>query len=99
MLFPEQLEKDEYIRLIAMKKNNQGSPICMNVEYVQSYEEYAAFVHSHKLWDVYNQIATNKGKENGKEESQYRRKVLYFDFDKKDYSDLLGWSTHDSGKW
>lgn len=88
MLFPEQLEKDEYIRLIAMKKNNQGSPICMNVEYVQSYEEYAAFVHSHKLWDVYNQIATNKGKENGKEESQYRRKVLYFDFDKKDYSDL-----------
>lgn len=89
MLFPSKFREDEYIRLIALRRNTEGQVINSVVDYVQSFEEYRTFVQKYRYThDVYNQIATNKGKENGTASSQRLRRVLFLDFDFKDYPDL-----------
>lgn len=89
MLFPSKFREDEYIRLIALRRNTEGQVINSVVDYVQSFEEYRTFVQKYRYThDVYNQIATNRGKENGTASSQRLRRVLFLDFDFKDYPDL-----------
>lgn len=89
MLFPAKLRENEYVRLVAIRKDKTGNPVASKVDYVQSFEEYAAFVQKYRYThDVYNQIATNRGKDSGTKISQRQRKVLYLDFDKKDYPNM-----------
>lgn len=89
MMFPSTFRENEYIRLIALRRDFKGNVIASKVDYVNNFQDYAAFVTKYRYThDVYNQIATNRGKENGTKTSQRQRKVLYLDFDKKDYPHL-----------
>lgn len=89
MVFPSKLKENEYIRLIALRRNTEGQVVNSVIEFVQSFEEYKTFVQKYRYThDVYNQIATNRGKENGTASSQRLRRVLFLDFDRKDYPDL-----------
>lgn len=86
MLYPEQLEENEYIRMLAMRK---GEGEKRRVSYVRSFDEFVRFIAMYRYgYDVYCQLATNLGKESGSAESQYRRKVLFLDFDLKDYPEF-----------
>lgn len=98
MMFPNSLKDNEYVRLIALRRNTHGNVIASKVEYVQTFEEYAAFAQKYRYThDVYNQIATNRGTEKGTKSTQRQRKVLFLDFDKKDYPELQDAS--DFTKW
>lgn len=98
MMFPNSLKDNEYVRLIALRRDTHGNVIASKVEYVQTFEEYAAFAQKYRYThDVYNQIATNRGKEKGTKSTQRQRKVLFLDFDKKDYPELQDAS--DFTKW
>lgn len=89
MVFPTKLQEDEYIRLVALRRNKKGQVISSIVDYVQNFEDYQAFIKKYRYThDVYNQISTNKGKDNGNASSQRLRRVLFFDFDRKDYPEL-----------
>lgn len=86
MVYPKQLEENEYIRMLAMKK---GEDKRQKVEFIRTFDEFVKFIANHRYsWDVYCQLATNQGKESGSKESQYRRKVLFLDFDQKDYPEF-----------
>lgn len=89
MLYPETLRENEFVRLVALRRDKDGKVIRSVVEYVQSFEEYAGFVQKYRYnYDVYNQLATNRGRDNGTVSSQRLRRVLFLDFDRKDYSNL-----------
>lgn len=89
MLYPEKLKDDEWIRLVGIRKDETGSPESTLVKFIKTYEEYEEFVFKYRYtYDLYNQIATNKGNENGNARSQRCRKVLYMDFDQKDYPNM-----------
>lgn len=89
MLYPDKLKDDEWIRLIGIRKDETGSPESTLVKFIKTYEEYEEFVFKYRYtYDLYNQIATNKGNENGNARSQRCRKVLYMDFDQKDYPNI-----------
>ena len=65
-MFPSTFRENEYIRLIALRRDYKGDVIASKIGYVQNFEDYAAFVTKYRYThDVYNQIATNRGKENG----------------------------------
>ena len=56
---------------------------------MRGFEEYKDFVMKYRVgFDLFNQIATNRGTEDGKKVSQWRRRVLFLDFDKKDYPEM-----------
>lgn len=98
MMFPNSLKDNEYVRLIALRRDTHGNVIASKVEYVKTFEEYAAFTQKYRYThDVYNQIATNRGKEKGTKSTQRQRKVLFLDFDQKDFPDLHDAS--DFTKW
>ena len=89
MLYPDKLKDDEWIRLVGIRKDETGSPESTLVKFIKSYDEYEEFVFKYRYtYDLYNQIATNKGNENGNARSQRCRKVLYMDFDQKDYPNM-----------
>lgn len=89
MMFPPKFREEEYIRMVAIRKDKHGNPVATKVGFVKSFEEYAAFVQKYKYThDVYNQIATNRGNQDGKKTTQRQRRVLFLDFDGKDYPDL-----------
>ena len=89
MMFPPKLREEEYIRMVAIRKDRHGNPVATKVGFVKSFEEYSAFVEKFEYThDVYNQIATNRGNQDGKKTTQRQRRVLFLDFDGKDYPDL-----------
>ncbi len=89
MLFPQSLRENEYIRMIALRRDKKGSVVSTVINFVQTFEEYLSFILKYRYThDVYNQIATNKGDKSGNANSQRLRRVLFLDFDKKDYPDL-----------
>ena len=89
MVFPTKLQENEYIRLVALRRNKKGQVISSIVDYVQNFEDYQAFIKKYRYThDVYNQISTNRGKDNGDASSQRLRRVLFLDFDRKDYPDF-----------
>lgn len=86
MLYPKDLRENEYIRMIALKRNKDGKVISSVVDFVNNFDDYKAFIEKYRYtYDVYNQLATNKGKESGNAKSQRLRRVLFLDFDMKDY--------------
>ena len=88
MMYPNTLKPHEYIRLIAIRRNPDGKPITQ-VNFVRNFEEYKSFIEKYRYThDVYNQIATNRHIGNGTKSSQRMRKVIFIDFDQKDYPDL-----------
>ena len=94
MLYPNVLKNNEYIRMLALRRDNDGNVGNEKgdriIRYVCSYDAYRAFIYKYRAThDVYNQIATNRGIEDGTVNSQRCRKVLYLDFDKKDYPEII----------
>lgn len=93
MLFPTYLRENEYIRLIALRRDENGNVGQKYgdriIRYVNNFDDYKNFVFKYRYThDVYNQIATNRNNKDGTIKSQRCRKVLYLDFDKKDYPEL-----------
>lgn len=93
MLYPEKLKDNEYIRMIALRRNKDGEvgkdEGDREVWYVKSFKAFQKFINDYReTHDVYNQIATNYGKKDGTITSQRMRKVIYLDFDGKDYPDM-----------
>lgn len=90
MLYPEKLKDNEYIRMIALKRDKDGN-VGQNegdreIRYVKSFGAFQWFINKYReTHDVYNQIATNYGRKDGTITSQRMRKVIYLDFDRKDY--------------
>ena len=93
MLYPEKLKDNEYIRMIALKRNKDGevgkSEKDRVVRCVKSFSAFQWFINEFReTHDVYNQIATNYGRKDGTVTSQRMRKVIYLDFDRKDYPNM-----------
>lgn len=93
MLYPEKLKDDEYIRMIALHRDKNGNVGTSKgdkiISYVKEFEAYKAFIYKYRYThDVYNQIATNRNRQDGTVTSQRLRKVIYLDFDLKDYPDI-----------
>ena len=85
MLYPEKLRQNEYIRLVALRRDASGKIQNTLIRFVQNYEDYEAFIMKYRYsYDIYNQIATNRNCINGTKNSQRCRKVMYLDFDRKD---------------
>ena len=93
MLYLEKFKDNEYIRMIALRRDKNGS-VGNNEEdkiirYVNSFKSFQWFINKFReTHDVYNQIATNRGRKDGTITSQRMRKVIYLDFDRKDYPDM-----------
>lgn len=88
MLFPVMPKENEYIRIMAYKRKEDGEPLIIT-KYVRSFQEYKEVVDKYRFnYDLYNSINTIKkvdGGLGGTEKYQRQRKVLFLDFDKKDY--------------
>lgn len=89
MLFPPNLKENEYIRLVAIKKlTDNGKPQTL-VRFVQSFGGFYNFIKKYRYnYDLYVQLATNRGKKDGLKTSQRQRRVLFLDFDIKDFPDM-----------
>lgn len=86
MVYPSSFREDEFIRLIALRRDPDGKVVSSVVKFVQNFEDYRIFVQKYRYThDVYNQLATNRGQESGNASSQRLRRILFLDFDKKDY--------------
>lgn len=88
MLYPERLRQDEWIRLVAINKSSD--PVTKTV-YIKTLDEFKTFALRHRdQYDVYAQIATNRGTSGGSKKSQRQRRVLLLDYDFKDHPELSG---------
>lgn len=108
MLFPEELRETEYVCLLMMKTDSQGNKVLDRDgnevkfhKYVKSFEQYEETINKYKHnFHIYNAITTVKEDKNGKlhrrEVNLRQRRVLFIDFDKKDYPDLT--DAHDFTK-
>lgn len=92
------LEDNEFVRLVAIKADNDKIVVTKFIKHVAEIEE---FIGKYKYnYNIYIGLATTKG-ENGEAKSMYKRKVLLLDFDKKDYpeyTDVVDFSRHIKGK-
>lgn len=87
MLYPTILKDDEYIRIVLLRKGDNNS--FQKAIFVKTFEEFEATISKYKYnYDVYTQLATNRGNTDGTKTSQRQRKVLYLDFDFQDYPEL-----------
>lgn len=95
MLYPKKFKEKEKIRLLAIHKDTTGSGKTTTItRYVNNFPDYKNFILKYRYqYDVYNQLATVKPvkQKNGYESysggmgNQRLRKVLFLDFDLKDY--------------
>lgn len=92
------LEDDEYIRIVAIKAENDKITLTKFFKHKAEIEE---FVKKYKYnYHIYVGLATTKGQA-GEAKNMYKRKVLMLDFDKKDYpeySDAADFSKHIKGR-
>lgn len=100
MLYPEKLKENEFIALFFMKTDKNGEPVIgknnKKVEfhkYVKNFEEYQEYINKYKYnYHVYNALATVKVDSNGelhrKKCNMRQKRVLFIDFDRKDYPDF-----------
>ena len=70
MLYPEKLKDNEYIRMIALRRNEDGEvgkdEGDKEIKYVNSFKSFQWFINEYReTHDVYNQIATNYGRKDG----------------------------------
>ena len=88
MLYPDRLQEEEYIRLVALQKYPDGTSSTL-VRFVRTFDEYRDFVLTYRYdFDLFGQLATNYGTTSGSTENQFRRKVLFLDFDRKDFPEM-----------
>ena len=88
MLYPEKLKENEYIRMIALRRDKDGNvgqdEGDREIRYVKSFGAFQWFINKYReTHDVYNQIATNYGRKDGTITSQRMRKVIYLDLIEK----------------
>ncbi len=97
MLYPEKLKDEEYVCLFMVKTDKEGNVLVDRDgneikfhKYVKSFEEYLEQVSKYKHnYHIYNALATVKADKNGelhrREANMRQQRVLFIDFDKKDY--------------
>jgi len=100
MLYPERLKDNEYVALFFMKTDKDGKVAIgkdgKKVEfhkYAKNFEEYQYYIDKFRHnFHVYNALATVKvgsdGEPHRREGNMVRQRVLFIDFDKKDYPNL-----------
>jgi DNA-binding MarR family transcriptional regulator len=85
LLFPHELESDEYVRVVGLLNEYR------HTWFIKSVEELISIVSRNRhCYNLYITLASTKGKA-GKEENMYRRSVVMLDFDKKDIVNLENW--------
>lgn len=93
MLFPSKLKEKEYIRLVMIKPPSEENlnPVSF-VRYAKDFQEYVNIIKKYKHnFHIYNSLCTVKmidGKLGGTTIFQRQRRVLYLDFDLKDFPEL-----------
>lgn len=97
MLFPKELKENEYVCLFLVKTDSAGNVLLDKDgneikfhKYVKNFEQYRECVRKFKHnFHVYNALATvkedRKGELHRREANMRQRRVLFIDFDKKDY--------------
>lgn len=100
MLYPEKLKDNEYVALFFMKTDKNGKVVIGKDgkevrfhEYAKNFEEYQYYIDKYRYnFHVYNALATVKigsdGDPHRREGNMVRQRVLFIDFDKKDFPDL-----------
>lgn len=100
MLFPKVLKENEYICLFLVKTDKKGNPVLDEDgneikfhKYVKNFEQYQEYIKRYKHnFHVYNALATVKADKydelHRREANMRQQKVLFIDFDKKDYPNL-----------
>ena len=100
MLFPKVLKENEYICLFLVKTDKKGNPVLDEDgneikfhKYVKNFEQYQEYIRRYKHnFHVYNALATVKTDKydelHRREANMRQQKVLFIDFDKKDYPNL-----------
>lgn len=97
MLYPKNFKEKEKIRLLAIHKDSTCNGKTTTItRYVNNFSDYKDFILKYRCqYDIYNQLATVKPvkQKDGYEtygggiSNQRLRKVLFLDFDLKDYPD------------
>lgn len=99
MLYPEKLKDEEYVCLFMVKTDKEGNvQVDRNGneikfhKYVKSFEQYLEQVSKYKHnYHMYNALATVRMNKDGelhrREANMRQQRVLFIDFDKKDYPD------------
>lgn len=87
LLFPSQLENNEFIRIVAFKSNSSTKEQSLTKQfYVQTFQEFEKIVINYRYnWNLFVTSSTTRGNVSGSTEYMWHRKVLFFDFDKKDF--------------
>lgn len=97
MVFPAHLRENEFICLFFVKTDKEGNSVINSDgeevkfhKYVKNFEQYQECISRYMFnYHVYNALATVKLDKNGelhrRESNMRQRKVLFIDFDKKDY--------------
>ncbi len=100
MLYPEKLKDNEYVALFFMKTDKDGNVVIgkdgKKVEfhkYAKNFEEYQDYIDRFRYnFHAYNALATVKvgsdGEPHRRESNMRQQRVLFIDFDKKDYPNL-----------
>ncbi len=100
MLYPEKLKDNEYICLFLVKTDSNGNAVSDETgneirfhRYVRNFEQYQDCVNRYRHnFHMYNALATVKTDKNGelhrRENNMRQQRVLFIDFDKKDYPGL-----------
>jgi len=100
MLYPEKLKDNEYVALFFMKTDKDGNVVIgkdgKKVEfhkYAKNFEEYQDYIDKFRYnFHAYNALATVKvgsdGEPHRREGNMRQQRVLFIDFDKKDYPNL-----------
>lgn len=108
MVFPRTLKENEYVCLFLVKTDKEGKVLLDKDgneikfhRFAKNFEQYEEYVNRYKHnFHVYNALATVKADKNGelhrREGNMRQQRVLFIDFDKKDYPNLT--DVHDFTK-
>ena len=100
MLYPEELKDNEYIALFFVKTDKNVAPVTdKNGEtiefhkFAKNFEEYQGYINKYRYnFHAYNALATVKtgpdGQPHRRTGNMRQQRVLFIDFDKKDYPAL-----------
>lgn len=108
MVFPKTLKENEFVCLFMVKTDKEGK-VFLDKDgneikfhrFAKNFEQYEEYVNHYKHnFHVYNALATVKADKNGelhrREDNMRQQRVLFIDFDKKDYPNLT--NVHDFTK-
>lgn len=93
MVFPSEMKENEYVRLVMIKPPSEedSKPIPF-ARYAKDFQEYVNIIKRYRHnFHIYNSLCTVKkinGELGGTTAFQRQRRVLYLDFDLKDYPEL-----------